>query len=224
MGQLVYDCVPCVKYVHHTLPYTELRLCRSLWPLVVLRSNPLFAQPSLMMSVYLSDFTHAGPRQYASKICALLVDAGAQPLWVPCIEISAVEEAGQIAQLHQSLEDLSSYTYVAFTSKNGIHAFLHELEVLKGAAAQEFVRQSGVQFCALGADSQVVEAAGYDVHVLPKESSTQGLVRELKARGLLAGSRILCPVPHVTGERSCPGLKIHIVAVGKVQAGIPLSR
>ena len=145
-------------------------------------------------------WAHAGPRQYASKLCALLVDAGAKPLWVPCIEISAVEDPEQVAELQRSLEELRSYEYVAFTSKNGIHAFLHELDALKGAGAEEYVRESGVQFCALGADGQVLEAAGYDVHIQPHEPSTQGLVREMKTRGLLEGSRVLCPVPHVTGE------------------------
>lgn len=156
---------------------------------------------SQMLAVRIARY-HAGPRQYASKLCGLLVDAGAKPFWVPCIEISAVEDPEQIAELQHALEDLNSYTYVAFTSKNGIHAFLHELDVLKGAGAQEFVKQSGVQFCALGADAQVLEAAGYDVQVHPQEPSTQGLLREMSARGLLDGSRILCPVPHVTGECS----------------------
>jgi hypothetical protein len=62
------------------------------------------------------------------------------------------------------------------------------------------VKQSGVKFCALGADALVLEAAGYGVHVQPIEPSTQGLASEMLARGLLNGSRVLCPVPHVTGE------------------------
>lgn len=119
---------------------------------------------------------------------------------MPCIEIAAVQDPEQVAELQRSLEELSSYTYVAFTSKNGIHAFLHELSALKGDGAEDYVRQSGVKFCALGADAQVLEAAGYDVHIQPQEPSTQGLVREMKTRGLLDESRVLCPVPHVTGE------------------------
>lgn len=119
---------------------------------------------------------------------------------MPCIEISAVEDPAQVQELHNALENLSSYTYVAFTSKNGIHAFLHELEELKGAGSQEYVKQSGVQFCALGVDAQVLESAGYDVHIQPEEPSTQGLVREMDVKGLLNGASVLCPVPHVTGE------------------------
>lgn len=147
---------------------------------------------------------HAGPRQYASKLCGLLIDAGAMPLWVPCIEISAVEDPSQVAELHHALQDLSSYTYVAFTSKNGIYAFLHELETLKGDGAQDYIHQSGVKFCALGADSQVLEAAGYEVHVQPQEPSTQGLAREMNALGLLDGAGVLCPVPHVAGACCTP--------------------
>jgi uroporphyrinogen-III synthase len=108
----------------------------------------------------------------------------------------------QVAELHGALEDLESHTHIAFTSKNGIYAVLHELERLQGDAAQQYVRDSGVQLCALGADAHVLEAAGYEVHVTPAEPSTQGLVRELQERGELDGARVLCPVPHVTGERT----------------------
>lgn len=34
---------------------------------------------------------------------------------------------------------------------------------------------------------------------LPAQASTQGLVKELEARGEARGARVLCPVPHVTG-------------------------
>eukprot|EP00892_Ulva_mutabilis_P012592 jgi/Ulvmu1/9705/UM055_0043.1 len=140
-----------------------------------------------------------GPRQYASKLTGLLLDAGARPLWVPCVEISALEDPGQVSALQQALRNLPAFTHVAFTSKNGINAVLQELDRIYRASARTIVEDSGVRLCALGADAQALEAAGYPVHVLPQEASTQGLVRELAARGELEGARVLCPVPFVTG-------------------------
>lgn len=150
----------------------------------------------------------AGPRQYASKLAGLLIDAGARPLWVPCVEISALDDPNQIAQLRTVLSDLSQFTHIAFSSKNGINAVLHELESLHGTSAKSVLEDSGVRLCALGADAQALEQAGYDVHVKPQEASTQGLVRELASRGELDGARVLCPVPHVTGMPAVPDKRV----------------
>lgn len=146
----------------------------------------------------------AAPRQYAAKLCGLLVAAGAHPLWAPCIEITAVETPTAVAALTAALEGLSAHTHLAFTSKNGIHAVLQCLEAIHGGpeAARDAVVTSGVRVCALGADALVLEGARYPVHVRPAEASTQGLVRELVSRGEAAGAHVLCPVPHVTGAPS----------------------
>lgn len=40
----------------------------------------------------------AAPRQYAGKLTQLLVEAGAQPTWLPGVEISALhqQDAGEV--------------------------------------------------------------------------------------------------------------------------------
>lgn len=103
--------------------------------------------------------------------------------------------------LTSELSSLSDFTHVAFTSKNGIHAVLAQLERMHGstAAARTAVAESGVRICALGADALVLKDAGYPVHLLPSEPSTQGIVCELRRRKEAAGARVLCPVPKVTG-------------------------
>jgi hypothetical protein len=144
---------------------------------------------------------HAAPRQYAPKLCGLLTRAGARPLWVPCIQITATESKTDVDALTSELSSLSDFTHVAFTSKNGIHAVLAQLERMHGstAAARTAVAESGVRICALGADALVLKVAGYPVHLLPSEPSTQGMVSELRRRKEAAGARVLCPVPKVTG-------------------------
>lgn len=64
----------------------------------------------------------------------------------------------------------------------------------------EVLANCGARLCALGADGDVLLSAGLTPHVVPAEASTQGLVKELVARGEAAGARVLCPVLHVSGE------------------------
>lgn len=106
----------------------------------------------------------AGPRQYASKLCGLLMDAGARPLWVPCIEITPLASPADRYALDSALapDSLRNYTHVAFTSKNGVQAVLAALGRHHGDAhsAAEALRATGVRLCALGADAHVRCALG----------------------------------------------------------------
>lgn len=67
-------------------------------------------------------------------------------------------------------------------------------------AAVQFVRDSRIKLCALGADGDVLQREfGLTLDVSPLEASTQGLVAELERRGGAKGARVLAPVPLVTG-------------------------
>eukprot|EP00803_Ostreobium_quekettii_P008293 evm.model.scf_988.2 EVM.evm.TU.scf_988.2 scf_988:33365-36781(+) len=140
------------------------------------------------------------PRQYATKLAGLFVEAGARPLWVPAVEIVALPE-DKCRQLDGYLAELETFSHIAFTSKNGIRAVLQRLSVMHGGIEQavHVIRTSGTRLCALGVDGDELRAAGMEVHVEPEEASTLGLVRELVDRSEAKGSRILCPVPCVQG-------------------------
>ncbi|KAF8063700.1 hemD [Scenedesmus sp. PABB004] len=143
------------------------------------------------------------PRQYASKLAGLVVDAGGAPLWVPGVAIARLTDAAALDELDAALARLAEFTHLAFTSRNGILAVLERLAALHGGpgAAADAVAASGVKLCALGADGEALRGAGLTVHVSPAEASTKGLAAELAASGQAAGARVLCPVPHVAGAR-----------------------
>ncbi|KAG2434103.1 hypothetical protein HXX76_007830 [Chlamydomonas incerta] len=147
------------------------------------------------------------PRQYSQKLCSKLVNAGARPLVVPGVAITELE-GEELEQMRDYLRGLladphpaTTLSHIAFTSKNGIFAFLDQLAAVAGGveAACDWLRRSGLRLCALGADGEVLTGLGLEVHVSPPEASTLGLVRELERRGEAAGARVLCPVPLVTG-------------------------
>ncbi|PNH12852.1 hypothetical protein TSOC_000191 [Tetrabaena socialis] len=159
------------------------------------------------------------PRQYSQKLCAKLINAGARPLVVPAVQITALagEDAAQArhaakalgSQLRQLLAQPPPtsppspfvFSHIAFTSRNGIFAFLDGLSAQLGGVepAVAWLHRSGLRLCALGADGEVLTDRGLRVHVSPPEASTLGLVRELEARGEARGARVLCPVPVVSG-------------------------
>jgi len=132
------------------------------------------------------------PRQYASRLSSLLIQSGAHPVWLPAIEITQLSDN---TELDAALLQLSEYTHVAYTSRNGINAVLQRLELLHDGAerAQEAVSRSGARFCALGKDGAALLEAGYPCDVLPTEPSTQGLVKELVERGEAQDARIIIP-------------------------------
>jgi uroporphyrinogen-III synthase len=67
--------------------------------------------------------------------------------------------------LDAALSNLSAYTDIAFTSRNGIHAVLQRLALSNPEGAAKALRASRVWCWALGADAAVLRAAGFpDVH------------------------------------------------------------
>mmetsp|Transcript_15906 Transcript_15906/g.37700 ORF Transcript_15906/g.37700 Transcript_15906/m.37700 type:complete len:290 (+) Transcript_15906:337-1206(+) len=143
------------------------------------------------------------PRRYASRLVGRLVEAGALPLWIPTIEITALNRPDDLKSLDDALTCLEDYTHIAFTSSNGITAVLDRLEALHGgkAGALKAVHRAGLRCCALGADADVLESHGVPCSIRPKEASTLGLVKELVDRGEAEGASVLCPVPLVEGAR-----------------------
>ncbi|KAL0033567.1 hypothetical protein WJX79_003970 [Trebouxia sp. C0005] len=139
------------------------------------------------------------PRQYAHKLAAYLIMAGARPVWVPSISITHIRQKDK-SKFDEQMQNLSQYDHIAFTSRNGIHAVMQRLEELQGSpqAALQALSDGKVQCWALGADAQLLRAYGVQSVQTPAEASTQGLVTELRKQGRAQGARVLCPVPLVT--------------------------
>ncbi|DBA78383.1 TPA: hypothetical protein ACH3X2_007890 [Trebouxia sp. C0005] len=139
------------------------------------------------------------PRQYAHKLAAYLIMAGARPVWVPSISITHIRQKDK-SKFDEQMQNLSQYDHIAFTSRNGIHAVMQRLEELQGSpqAALQALSDGKVQCWALGADAQLLSAYGVQSVQTPAEASTQGLVTELRKQGRAQGARVLCPVPLVT--------------------------
>jgi len=161
-------------------------------PLVLEKSLPLAGRRILVTA----------PRSYAMRLMEQLQRRGARPIWMPTV---ATEPLQDNTELDMALQDMASaaapaYAYVAFTSRNGIHAFISRAQAL-GLDSNLAALLRGCTVCAIGKDAQALVDAGIEVDLLPTEPSPTGLTREIetRGRGKLAGVRILVPVPHVVG-------------------------
>ena len=76
--------------------------------------------------------------------------------------------------MQEQLQNLSRFDHVAFTSRNGIHAVMHQLASLHGSkeAAVHTMHAAQVQCWALGSDAEVLRDMGVAVET-PAEVTLQ---------------------------------------------------
>ena len=95
------------------------------------------------------------PRNYALRLSEQLVRCGAKPLIMSTV---ATEPLADYSALDAAIKGLAGYDYVAFTSRNGIEAFLRRV-IAVGAAAEVGALLKAGKPCiaALGKDGQALE-------------------------------------------------------------------
>ena len=122
----------------------------------------------------------------AGTFVALLEEAGARVMQAPAITIEAPESW---APLDAALTDLGRFTWVIFTSVNGVSMVERRLTALGRTASA----LGGPRVAAIGpATAAALEARGVRAEIVPGEYRAEGLAERL--RGVVgAGDRILLP-------------------------------
>jgi uroporphyrinogen-III synthase len=131
------------------------------------------------------------PRPYAGNLGKLLLERGARIIWMPTIEIWPMSD---YSALDDAIAHLSRYTWVVFTSTNGIEAFFTRLH----ARGLNIDILNNIKTAALGPDAVALQKRGVKVDLIPAEFSPRGIVNDLAQRNIKDG-RILLPVPQVIG-------------------------
>ncbi len=131
------------------------------------------------------------PLHQARDFHNMLVDLGAQSLLLPAIRI---EPAADMAPLQEALHNLANYSWLIFTSVNGVEIFWQEL-VKQGYGANYL---QGIQVAAVGEKTAVALQA----HAITPNFVPDLFVGEAIAAGLgdVAGQRILLPVAALARE------------------------
>lgn len=124
------------------------------------------------------------PRAQANKFIELLEEQGAEVILCPTIETVSLES---YERLDAALAALASYTWVIFTSVNGVRYFFERLRARK----QDIRNLNGVRIAAIGPETaRAVEALHLQVDAVPQEYRAEAVIPTL---GEVHGQKILLP-------------------------------
>ena len=138
-------------------------------------------------------------RSQASVLSEMLSDEGAEPIEVPSIEFSPVEDCHQ---LDAAITGLNSYSWIIFTSANGVGAFFDRLETV----GKDSRAMGGLKVGAIGpATSAALLNHGISADFVPSEFLSEALVRGMDGYDL-RGRRILLPRADIGGDELPQGL------------------
>jgi uroporphyrinogen III methyltransferase / synthase len=133
-------------------------------------------------------------RAQAGELSASLERLGAEVLEFPAIEIRPPEDW---RPLDEAIRDLDSFSWLIFTSVNGVDAFVERLGY-HGLDLRAVPR--GARVAAIGpATAQRIREAGLRVDVVPREFRAEALLESVSGDSL-AGKRVLIPRARVARE------------------------
>ncbi len=133
-------------------------------------------------------------RAQAGELSGELERLGAEVLEFPTIEIRPPEDWGP---LDAAIRDLDSFSWLIFTSVNGVDAFVERL-AHNGLDLRAVPR--GARVAAIGpATAQRIREAGLRVDVVPEEFRAEALLESVSGESL-AGERVLIPRARVARE------------------------
>jgi uroporphyrinogen-III synthase len=153
------------------------------------RQTDLVARASLPL--YGKTILYTAPRNYAGRLGQLLIERGARPVWMPTITIEPVAD---YAEFDAVIRERGKFSWIAFTSRNGIDAYLNRIEALGLKPADV----AGLKTAAIGNDAGLLEQAGLKPTLVPPVPSPIGIVEELRRRGETQGV-VIVPAPEVVG-------------------------
>jgi uroporphyrinogen III methyltransferase / synthase len=126
------------------------------------------------------------PEAQAEGLSELLWDRGARVIPFPVIRIAPPESW---APLDQALDRLENYSWIVFTSANGVSSFFRRLRE-RGSDIRDL---KGIRIATIGpATSAAIGAMGLRVDLVPEEFISEGVVRAFTGEDL-RGCRILLP-------------------------------
>ncbi|GJZ49306.1 tetrapyrrole biosynthesis, uroporphyrinogen III synthase [Tanacetum coccineum] len=150
------------------------------------------------------------PETYAVRLSPLITLKGWTPLWCPTISVgpTAHTKSSLVHYLTPPSPIINSFSALAFTSRNGISAFLHAMSCIDSpplSPCSSSHDDDKFVICTLGKDSELVDNSFINklcsnprriTLLVPEISTPDGLVGLL---GYGYGRKVLCPVPLVVG-------------------------
>ncbi|HZK18535.1 MAG TPA: uroporphyrinogen-III C-methyltransferase [Clostridia bacterium] len=125
-------------------------------------------------------------REQASSFARLIEDYGGEPIEFPTIRIS---EPTDYEPVDRAIENLRSYSWIVFTSVNGVERFMGRLRT----GGRDVRSLYGLKICAIGPKTaEALEKMGLNVDLVPDEYRAEALAESLKMH-LKRGDSVLLP-------------------------------
>ena len=129
----------------------------------------------------------------AQKMVDLITDLGGEPIIFPTIEIAP---PSQFDQLDDSITNIEKYSWIVFTSVNGVTAFLDRMRYLR----RDIRSLKSARICAIGPKTkEELEERGLMVDYVPVSYTSQDLSGGLK-EVIKSGEKILVPRAEVAPD------------------------
>jgi len=138
-------------------------------------------------------------RSQASRLCALLDQAGANAIELPTIEIGPLED---FSELDATLAELSSYDWVIFASANAVESVFERLE----SQGKDARAMAGTTIGAIGpATARALAARGITADFVPSRPVSEAVLQELSNRDW-KGVSVLLPAADIGRDELQKGL------------------
>ncbi len=149
-------------------------------------------------------------RHQAAELVELLEDAGAEAIEAPVLRVAPLES---FEALDAAADAVASFTWVLFTTVNGVEAFLHRL-MERGRDARAL---AGPRLCAVGVGTtERLARFGIRVDLALEGQAVDSIVDALGGRAAIAGARVL--VPSSVGGRDTLGEALAAAGADVTQA------
>ena len=138
-------------------------------------------------------------RTQMSVLSEMLAEEGAEPIELPTIEFSDVDD---YSHLDSAITLLHSYSWVIFTSANGVEAFFGRMKTLR----RDSRAFGGVKVAAIGpATAAALARYGIVADLVPDEYVSEAIVQGMGPLGL-KGARVLLPRADIGRRELADGL------------------
>ena len=138
-------------------------------------------------------------RTQMSVLSEMLAEEGAEPIELPTIEFSDVDD---YSHLDSAITLLHSYSWVIFTSANGVEAFFGRVKALR-RDSRVF---GGVKVAAIGpATAEALARHGIMADLVPDKYVSEAIVQRMESLGL-KGARVLLPRADIGRQELADGL------------------
>lgn len=155
-------------------------------------------------------------RHQADTLVHSLRNLGAEVIACPTIEIRPPESW---KAMDQAIGDLRSYDWLAFTSSNGVHYFLHRFDELQHGRAE----LAALKVCAVGKKTaDTLQAERIQVDLTPEKFTASDLasafIKKFGVGQRIRGAKMLLPAAQTTRDIVRPTLEKIGVSVDVVEA------